>query len=523
MTEATAKTVAAKAAVIIYGNEGGYGSVNANDNGAVSVGKVQWHGSRALDLLKTIIAKLGQRQAENILGAALYKEIKTAIQWSTRTVTATEKNKLTVLLTTPAGRTAQDELAQKDVLSYVTHGISAGLTDPQALIYFADLENQGGAGASTRVAKAAAVTAGTMQKVTLSILHKAALNDRVMGKYPTRRTETYKKAAAEVFSTAEQQPPKKETGGNKMAVKLSNCGHDENGRYAGGRAGDQTGTEYQIINWYSRPWKCVLRFENKNVAAMIADMAKKAALNNLIGYDQGTAGNSNDRYTFWQHLKASNYDPAQITIACESDCSASTAAIIKGAGYRLGIPALQNVSIYLTTYNMRKTLVAAGAKLFTEKKYLTSGDYIMAGDILLNDDHHVAIAVTSGAKAGTGNTTTTKPATDTGNASGISKGETVYTVKAGDTLSGIAAKYGTTYQKLASYNGIANPNVINVGQKIKIPGKGYTTYTVKQGDSLWAIADRLLNDGARYNEIKTLNNLKTDTIHPGQTLKVPAK
>ena len=473
MTEATAKMVAAKAAVIIYGNEGGYGSVNANDNGAVSVGKVQWHGSRALDLLKTIIAKLGQRQAENILGAVLYKEIKTAIQWSTRTVTATEKNKLTVLLTTPAGRTAQDELAQKDVLSYVTHGISAGLTDPQALIYFADLENQGGAGASARVAKAAVATAGTMQKVTLSILHKAALNDRVMGKYPTRRTETYKKAAAEVFSTAEQQPPKKETGGNKMAVKLSNCGHDENGRYAGGRAGDQTGTEYQIINWYSRPWKCVLRFENKNVAAMIADMAKKAALNNLIGYDQGTAGNSNDRYTFWQHLKASNYDPAQITIACESDCSASTAAIIKGAGYRLGIPALQNVSIYLTTYNMRAALQAAGAKLLTDKKYLIS--------------------------------------------------ETVYTVKAGDTLSGIAAKYGTTYQKLASYNGIANPNVINVGQKIKIPGKGHTTYTVKQGDSLWAIADRLLNDGARYNEIKTLNNLKTDTIHPGQTLKVPAK
>lgn len=45
----------------------------------------------------------------------------------------------------------------------------------------------------------------------------------------------------------------------------------------------------------------------------------------------------------------------------------------------------------------------------------------------------------------------------------------VYTVKAGDILSMIAAKYGTTYQKLASYNGIANPNNIHVGQKIKIP------------------------------------------------------
>lgn len=47
--------------------------------------------------------------------------------------------------------------------------------------------------------------------------------------------------------------------------------------------------------------------------------------------------------------------------------------------------------------------------------------------------------------------------------------EVVYTVVAGDTLSKIASKYGTTYQKLAEYNGIANPNLITVGQKIKIP------------------------------------------------------
>lgn len=48
--------------------------------------------------------------------------------------------------------------------------------------------------------------------------------------------------------------------------------------------------------------------------------------------------------------------------------------------------------------------------------------------------------------------------------------EKVHTVVKGDTLSGIAAKYGTTWQKLAEYNGIANPHIIWIGQKIKIPG-----------------------------------------------------
>lgn len=49
--------------------------------------------------------------------------------------------------------------------------------------------------------------------------------------------------------------------------------------------------------------------------------------------------------------------------------------------------------------------------------------------------------------------------------------DTVYTVKSGDTLSGIATKYNTTYQKLAEYNNIPNPSIIYVGQKIRIPWK----------------------------------------------------
>lgn len=43
-----------------------------------------------------------------------------------------------------------------------------------------------------------------------------------------------------------------------------------------------------------------------------------------------------------------------------------------------------------------------------------------------------------------------------------------YTVRSGDTLSGIASKYGTTYQHLAQINGIANPNKIYAGQKLRV-------------------------------------------------------
>ena len=46
-----------------------------------------------------------------------------------------------------------------------------------------------------------------------------------------------------------------------------------------------------------------------------------------------------------------------------------------------------------------------------------------------------------------------------------------YTVKRGDTLSGIAQKYGTTVEALASTNGIKNPDIILVGQALWIPTK----------------------------------------------------
>lgn len=100
--------------------------------------------------------------------------------------------------------------------------------------------------------------------------------------------------------------------------------------------------------------------------------------------------------------------------------------------------------------------------------------------------------------------------------------DTTYTVQSGDTLSSIAAEYGTTSAALASLNGISNPNVIYVGQTLKVAGAATAAsttsmYTVQSGDTLSAIAAAHgLNTAtlAAYNGITNYN-----LIYVGQQLK----
>lgn len=103
--------------------------------------------------------------------------------------------------------------------------------------------------------------------------------------------------------------------------------------------------------------------------------------------------------------------------------------------------------------------------------------------------------------------------------------EEIYIVKSGDTLSGIASKYGTTYQALAQYNGIVNPNVIYAGQKIRIPNGNSTpktsaevVYTVKAGDTLSGIASKY---GTTYQHLAQVNNIANpNKIYVGQKIVI---
>lgn len=176
-------------------------------------------------------------------------------------------------------------------------------------------------------------------------------------------------------------------------VKISNSGSDENGKYKGGKAGDQTGKEWRIRDWYNYPWNCVLRHPLAEVRACLATMAVKAAENDNIGYDQL------QRDDYGIELAKNDYDPSKIKKPVESDCSKGVIDNTKGTGHTLGIPALQNIKATYTG-NMRAAYKTAGFYVLTESKYLTSSDYLLAGDILLNDKHHTCTVITNGAKSG---------------------------------------------------------------------------------------------------------------------------
>lgn len=117
-----------------------------------------------------------------------------------------------------------------------------------------------------------------------------------------------------------------------------------------------------------------------------------------------------------------------------------------------------------------------------------------------------------------------------------------YTVKAGDGFWGIARRFGTTVEALKAANGTTS-NLIHPGQVIKLPGNSAIvekpstpptnsvntsenteaitsvggSYTIKRGDGLYAIARK---HGMTLNQLKSLNGLSSNLIHPGQVLKV---
>jgi murein DD-endopeptidase MepM/ murein hydrolase activator NlpD len=98
-----------------------------------------------------------------------------------------------------------------------------------------------------------------------------------------------------------------------------------------------------------------------------------------------------------------------------------------------------------------------------------------------------------------------------------------YQVKSGDTLSLIALRYGVSVDELVQANGLANPDMIYIGQTLVIPNQqpdvSGQIYTVQAGESLAMIAKRY---GVTTDQIISANNLPDiNSIYAGQQLTIP--
>jgi peptidoglycan DL-endopeptidase LytF len=105
---------------------------------------------------------------------------------------------------------------------------------------------------------------------------------------------------------------------------------------------------------------------------------------------------------------------------------------------------------------------------------------------------------------------------------------TKYTVVAGDTLWSISSRFGTSVAALRSTNKLAS-DILSIGQSLTIPAAGVqpttpeptatTSYTVVAGDTLWSISSRF---GTTVSALRSANNLTNDILSIGHTLIIPA-
>jgi peptidoglycan DL-endopeptidase CwlO len=139
--------------------------------------------------------------------------------------------------------------------------------------------------------------------------------------------------------------------------------------------------------------------------------------------------------------------------------------------------------------------------IMTESNHIVTKSFLSAGPILLAlvGAHHVANA------------------------------DTTITIKSGDTLSALANTHNSTVSTLTRTNNIQNPDLIFAGNTLVVPDaptqatqdtSNLTTYTVQAGDSLSIIADRF---GTSAQDIAKNSGIDMyDIIRPGQVLQLKA-
>lgn len=188
---------------------------------------------------------------------------------------------------------------------------------------------------------------------------------------------------------------------SSMAVMIGQASSDERGRYVGGAAGNQSGTELNMRAYYNMPWdRGLIRFKSGTAAAKCAAAMRAAVGNMNIGYDQG------QRNTLLPLARAAGWDLSKVYQACETDCSALAGVCGIAAGAPEG--AIYAGGNLCYTGNIVERFRATGLVEVFGAGYAASASNLQDGDILVSSSHAVVVVsggmTPQGGSASTSNT-----------------------------------------------------------------------------------------------------------------------
>lgn len=166
---------------------------------------------------------------------------------------------------------------------------------------------------------------------------------------------------------------------------IAQASKDERGRYTGGQAGDQSGTEVYVRSWYNRPWDMVIRPKEQALGNRIAVVARRICECPQVGYDQG------QRTDLYRECSRIGWDLDRLyeIQPCECDCSSLIAVVMGFCGIMID----RNV----WTGSMESAIMGTGLfYALADAAYTQSDKRLRAGDILLNRKHHAAINLDNG-------------------------------------------------------------------------------------------------------------------------------
>jgi len=170
-----------------------------------------------------------------------------------------------------------------------------------------------------------------------------------------------------------------------MSVLISHASISEN-QTVNGKKGDQTGKEVCIREWYSKPWKALIRFKDSKMAEKVALCMENASKNDNLGYSQAT------RNTLLNEARKYNYDVSKVSVPCNCDCSSLVSVACMYAGVPESVLTLHGNCA--TTSTLTNCLKNSGfVDVYTSLPYLAYTDKLKIGDILIKPNSHVVVVV----------------------------------------------------------------------------------------------------------------------------------